>query len=211
MRHCIQRNQSFGAQTGETPVDALREWVQSMIPEQHVHNLRADKNDGWNLFRLVEALEGRAFEQVPTDMEECSVFALKYADEKMDVPAQLDACDMVDPMVVRKSMMTYIAQFQVYEQLKRARRGTTATRQRSTARKSVGSSTRANFNGAMRAPPTIGVLHLRRGREGGHPRQRPAARCRPERDLPPQRRPLLFPASLMWTSGTTYQPVGARS
>ena len=37
----------------------------------------------------------------------------------MDVPALLDACDMTDPMIDRKSMMTYIAQFRAYEQRKR--------------------------------------------------------------------------------------------
>ena len=38
----------------------------------------------------------------------------------MDVLPLLDACDMIDQMDVRKSVMTYIAQFRAYEQRKRA-------------------------------------------------------------------------------------------
>lgn len=120
LTHRVQRNRSFRYPTTERPVDGLLEWVQSKIPEQHSQNFTTSWNDGWNLFRLVEALDGRAFEQVPTNTAERVVFALKYADEKMDLPALLDACDMTDPMVDHKSMMTYIAQFRAYEQRKRA-------------------------------------------------------------------------------------------
>ena len=63
---------------------------------------------------------GRAFEHVPADTEERVVFALKYADEKMDIPALLDACDMIDPMVDHRSVTTSIAQFRAYDQQKRA-------------------------------------------------------------------------------------------
>ena len=72
-------------------VDGMLEWVQSKIPEQHVQVFKTSWNDVWNIFRLVEALVGRAFEQVPTDTEERVVFALKLSDEKMDIPALLDA------------------------------------------------------------------------------------------------------------------------
>ena len=80
--HRVQRNRSFRGRTTKTPVDGLLEWVQSKIPEQHVQNFTTIWDDGWNLFRLVVALEGRSFEQVPTDTEERVVFGLKYADEK---------------------------------------------------------------------------------------------------------------------------------
>ena len=46
----------------------------------------ASEADGWSLVSLVEALEGRAFDAVPTDTEERVVFALKYADETMASP-----------------------------------------------------------------------------------------------------------------------------
>ena len=38
----------------------------------------------------------------------------------MDVLPLLDACDMIDQMDVRKSVMTYIAQFTGMDQWKRA-------------------------------------------------------------------------------------------
>ena len=91
LTHCVQRNQCFWDRTAEMQVDGMLELVQSKIPEQHVQNFTTSWNDGWNLFRLVEALEGRAFEQVPTDTDERVVFALKFDDEKVDILARLDA------------------------------------------------------------------------------------------------------------------------
>ena len=72
------------------------------------------------------------------------------------VPAPLDACDMIDPMVDRKSVTTSIAQFWAYEQRKltAAPRDDAACR-RSAARSSSGSTTRASSSAAtlpIRAP-----------------------------------------------------------
>ena len=78
----------------------------------------ASEADGWSLVSLVEALEGCAFDAVPTDTEERVVFELKCTDETMDIPALLDACDTIDPMIDRKSMTTCVAQFRGYEQRK---------------------------------------------------------------------------------------------
>ena len=77
LTHRVQRNQCFRDRTTEMQVYALLKWAQRKIPEQHVQVFKTSWNDVWNIFRLVEALEGRAFEHIPTDTEERVVFALK--------------------------------------------------------------------------------------------------------------------------------------
>ena len=75
----------------------------------------------------------------------------------MDIPALLDACDIIDPMVDHKSMMTYITQFRAYEQLKRSAvrdHGDPATICRL---RSAGSIVRANFSVAT-TPASPSVL-----------------------------------------------------
>ena len=117
----------------------------------------ASEADGWSLVSLVEALEGCAFDAVPTDTEERVVFELKCTDETMDIPALLDACDTIDPMIDRKSMTTCVAQFRGYEQRKltAAPRDDAACR-RSAARSSAGLTTRSSSTAATPRRPCVG-------------------------------------------------------
>ena len=75
----------------------------------------------------------------------------------MDIPALLDACNTIDLMIDRKSMMTYIAQFREYEQRKltAAPRDDAACRLFA-ARSIAGLTTRSGSTAATPRRPCVG-------------------------------------------------------
>ena len=94
---------------------ALKEWLDTLIPEYGVHNFNTDWNDGRPLCGLVDRLQpGLCPNHRSLDpnngLENCRK-GMKLAEENFDIPPVLDPEDMTNPEVDDLSIMTYLSYF----------------------------------------------------------------------------------------------------
>ena len=94
---------------------ALKEWLDTMIPEYAIKNFNQDWNDGRPLCALVDRLQPglcpnhRSLN--PNDGLENCIKGMKLAEDHFDIPAILDPEDMNNPEVDDLSIMTYLSYF----------------------------------------------------------------------------------------------------
>ncbi len=111
----IGRYQIRSSGRGLSTKAALKEWLDTLIPEYGIRNFNTNWNDGRPLCALVDRLQpglcsNHKSLSPQNGLENCKL-GMKLAEENFDIPPVLDPEDMNNPEVDDLSIMTYISYF----------------------------------------------------------------------------------------------------
>ena len=111
----IGRYQIRSSGRGLSTKAALKEWLDTLIPEYGIRNFNTDWNDGRPLCALVDRLQpglcsNHKSLSTQNGLENCKL-GMKLAEDNFDIPPVIDPEDMNNPEVDDLSIMTYISYF----------------------------------------------------------------------------------------------------
>nr|BAN41639.1 actin binding protein, putative [Entamoeba invadens] len=103
----------------DASTQALLDWVNSKIAPKKITNFKSDWNTGDTLNELIKALEPEFIDMGESENKETGAERIKYgqqiAEDKMNIPAIIDAADMALPEPDDLSVMAYVSYFRHYE------------------------------------------------------------------------------------------------